>query len=523
VAAVARYGDVEMSPRHAPRRVLAVAFLAFTLAGPGGLGCGDGGPGDDQPPVDHGVYADPEDFPRDGCQPGGFAGVDVQGIYHFEVRYEGDFTFPTVARIDGDGGGVVVGRVATQVVTDDDDLVLQYAGEGGVVRAIDLCARAADGTVRGWYASCPGDDQPDQECYTLPLSGLRVERLDEPEAVKMTRVGEYGPWDVGQRDVGVSVNVRVADQIAYLARYQDGLRIVDVHDPAHPVELGHQAVEIADGEIWNDVKIVDGPGIAEGEVSRRYALMASNQVGVVVVDVTAPGSPSIVGHLSEGNVHTLFVDAGKAYLTCGDHMEIWDVADPRAATLLGAYTHPGDGYVHDLYVSGDRAYLNHWELGMVIVDVSNPAAPTLVGTFADYGEHTSHSSWVTQVGARKIAVHGDEQWGAHVHIVDVTEGTAAFATGIGEWQTRPEVSVHNVMAFGDRAYVAHYQDGIRILDLSNPAAPTEIAHFDTWPGYDRAYGYSFYEGAIGLDVDLSRALVYVADSHRGLLVLRIDG
>jgi hypothetical protein len=160
---------------------------------------------------------------------------------------------------------------------------------------------------------------------------------------------------------------------------------------------------------------------------------------------------------------------------------------------------------------------------MMIVDVSNPAAPALVGAFAGYGERTSHSSWVTQVGERKIAVHGDEQWGAHVRIVDVTEGTGAFATGIGEWQTRPEVSVHNIMAFGDRAYVAHYQDGIRILDLSDPTAPEEVAHYQTWPGYDTAYGYSFYESAIGIDVDVDAGLVYVADTHRGLLVLRIGG
>ena len=87
--------------------------------------------------------------------------------------------------------------------------------------------------------------------------------------------------------------------------------------------------------------------------------------------------------------------------------------------------------------------------------------------------------------------------------------------------TRPEVSVHNVMASGDRAYVAYYQDGVRILDLSDPTDPTEIAHYQTWPGYDPRYGYSFFEGALGLDLDLDAGLVYVADSHRGLIVLRI--
>jgi hypothetical protein len=256
--------------------------------------------------------------------------------------------------------------------------------------------------------------------------------------------------------------------------------------------------------------------------------MASNLVGVVVVDVTAPAAPEIVGHFGSApfpgepkNTHTLFVDGGKAYIaTGGVGIEIFDLADPRAPARLGEYS-PGT-YVHDLYVAGDRAYLDAWEGGLVIVDVSNPASPTEVGRFADYGETSSHSNWVTQVGARRIAVHGDEQWGAHVRIVDVTEGTAAFSDGIGEWQTRPEVSVHNIMAFGDRALLAHYQDGIRVLDLSDPTAPVEVAHFATWPGYHRDYGYSFFEGAVGLDVDAARGRIYVADSHRGLLILELE-
>jgi len=422
----------------------------------------------------------------------------------------------------------VLGREPAYVAVDDDDAVLQWLGdEDGVVRAVDLCRRDPDGTVAGWYARCepPDPENPDApRCATYPLEGLRVERLAEPEATGLTLVGELGPWAVGQRDVGVSVNVRVADSVAYLARYQDGLRIVDVQDPAHPVELGHQALEFPDeGEIWNDVKIVDGPPVGDDGITHRYALMASNLVGVVVVDVTTPATPSIVAHISSGNIHTLFLDGGKAYTTNGDHLEIWDLADPRAATMLGTFTAGADTYLHDLYIAGDRAYLDQWDAGLVIVDVSNPASPVELGRFADYGEGTSHSNWVTTVGPRKIAVHGDEQWGAHVHIVDVTEGTSAFATGIGEWQTRPEVSVHNIMAFGSRAYMAHYQDGVRILDLSDPTAPVELAHFNTWPGYDPSYGYSFYEGAIGIDVDLDAGLIYVADSHRGLLVLRIEG
>jgi hypothetical protein len=76
------------------------------------------------------------------------------------------------------------------------------------------------------------------------------------------------------------------------------------------------------------------------------------------------------------------------------------------------------------------------------------------------------------------------------------------------------------MAFGDRAYFTYYQDGVRILDLSNPTAPAELGYFNTWDPQGPTSTSAFFEGAVGLDVDRSRKLVFVADSPRGLLILR---
>jgi hypothetical protein len=78
------------------------------------------------------------------------------------------------------------------------------------------------------------------------------------------------------------------------------------------------------------------------------------------------------------------------------------------------------------------------------------------------------------------------------------------------------------MAFGTRAYLTHYQDGVRILDVADPANPRQIAYYNTWdPQADYATS-AFFEGAVGLDVDRARGLVFVADSPRGLLILGDD-
>lgn len=78
------------------------------------------------------------------------------------------------------------------------------------------------------------------------------------------------------------------------------------------------------------------------------------------------------------------------------------------------------------------------------------------------------------------------------------------------------------MAEGDRAYIAYYHDGIRVLDISDPTKPAEIAHYNTWSADEPRAGRSFYEGVMGLDLDLNRGLIYVADSERDLLILQLQ-
>jgi hypothetical protein len=116
---------------------------------------------------------------------------------------------------------------------------------------------------------------------------------------------------------------------------------------------------------------------------------------------------------------------------------------------------------------------------------------------------------------------GSEGFGAHPRIVGVDEVNCPddFLYELGAFSLRPEVSVHNIMAFGDRAYIAYYQDGLRVLDLSDPTAPALAGWYNTWDG---RVGASFYEAACGIDVDLARRRLFVADTARGLLIFSDD-
>ena len=63
----------------------------------------------------------------------------------------------------------------------------------------------------------------------------------------------------------------------------------------------------------------------------------------------------------------------------------------------------------------------------------------------------------------------------------------------------------DVEVVGSLAYVADERSGLRVMDVSNPAAPVELGALDT-PGY-------------AMDVEVVGSLAYVADHYSGLRVL----
>lgn len=502
-------------------------------AGPDAGGDPDAATGGDGGPV--GPYSDPADFDRTDCSADpALDSIEVDGIWHLDLDFADFGSYPATLRIDGTPGAysaLLFGNQADHVIVDAEDLFIRRAwttSQGGErVQAMTACAVGDDGGLRGAYASCTNG-----ECYLGTFAGYRVDPLPEPVGAGMTLLAHYqgpaaDPWPTDE----MTANVRVSDGLAYVVRFGDGLRIVDLSDLEAVHDRGHAPVMYEDYEIYNDVKLVEGPNAA------RYAIVGSNLRGAVVIDVSDPDNPAEVAQFPPPpageqtvNVHTLFIDGSRAYLanTTIGGLDIFDVSDPASPQRLGQWVHPmidiQGGLVHDLFVRDGRAFLNYWNLGMVILDTqADPADPTVVGIFDSYARRTSHSSWVVDIGARTVAVHGDEDFGAHVRIIDVTDPESVdFLDTLAEYQTRPQVSVHNILAHGNLAFITYYQDGLRVLDLADPADPVEIAHYHTWPGAEPGYGEGFYEGAIGVDYDATSGHIYVADTHSGLWVMTLD-
>ncbi|AKI98515.1 Hypothetical protein AA314_00142 [Archangium gephyra] len=169
-----------------------------------------------------------------------------------------------------------------------------------------------------------------------------------------------------------------------------------------------------------------------------------------------------------------------------------------------------------MFAVGDRLYVNYSEQGYDIVDVSNPSDLRTLGNFSHRGPQYSHHNAVGTFAGRTIAFMGGEGPGEHLRVLDITD--PAHIVKIGEFQLRAPISIHNMLLVGKKLYLSWYQEGVRVLDVSNPTRPTQVAYYNTFRESDPGRG-DYYDGAIGIRVP-GDGYLYVVDTSRGLMLLR---
>jgi hypothetical protein len=448
-----------------------------------------------------------------GCVAGGVVDADLSGRWHQWIDTTPPavfrFSFPVLEASCGSGLALPgwaddYPEVRTEVSADGLFWRRAYTDDEGIehVEATRACV-TADGSLAATVVRCQA-----LACDSQPARLTRFDRIaGESEGDGLRLLGE----STGTGGDAWSLNVRVRGGYAYVAQRPGMLRIFDVRDPAAPTEVGvYVAADAGDSSNFNDVKLVEA-----GE--RRYAVLAGR--ATPIIDVTDPTAPVAVREIGEYS-HSVFIDEqdGRQRLhlaTYGRDVPVFDITDPLAPAPLGRAQGPEDMATHDLFADDGLLYANGIDGQFVVIDArSNIGQATVLGSVPALA---SHAVWVATVGDRRLAFHGDEGRTAHLRNFDADPASATFLTELGSWQTRPEVSIHNIMLVGDAAYIAHYQDGIRVVDVSDPTAPRTRAYFNTWDTDTGDIGA--FSGAVGLDVDPATGMVYVADLRRGLLVL----
>jgi hypothetical protein len=323
-----------------------------------------------------------------------------------------------------------------------------------------------------------------------------------------------------------------ADDYVYVATV-GGYAVVDVSSPSEPeVVAGRRGITPGDGDsltrIW-DVKYADEKLLVAGQGPFR-----DDDVGVsgfVVEDVSDPTNPTrLLGRETEFSIHNCVFDGTTAFLTSGpdarDAITMFDVRSEEP-TELGSWAvvdvapewadvyDRGGPTAHDLWVQqlDDRAlaFLACWDSGVWIVDVSDPGDPSFVGQaggmdpqrvieLRDEGKKeglmppgnahytaTNDDATLLGIGGESWAFEtedGIEGGPSGIDLYDISDPTAPEQLSSIEPPESPDptlggvdTTAHNFEFNDGILYSSWYRAGVKRHDVSSPANPRELTHW----------------------------------------------
>jgi hypothetical protein len=272
-----------------------------------------------------------------------------------------------------------------------------------------------------------GSDGPHASLHVFDFTGLRTPSI-------------VGSYDAGE----MCFRLDVQDNIAYLAAYYTGIRLIDVSDPRSPWLRG----------------IVDTPDMAVAvAVSGAYAYVADGWAGLQVIHsgayvVGGVGMPGFAADVALSGNSAYVVTEGSP-----SRLQVVDIADPGAPGLLGSVELPG--VANGVAVSGARAYVANAD-GLIIVDIADPANPRIMGSVDIPGR----SSGVVVLGTLVYVAAAE----SGLQVVDVADpGNPRIVNTVDTLGQLSSVSIS-----GKYLYAADWLDGLIVFDIADPRNPRTL-------------------------------------------------
>lgn len=254
---------------------------------------------------------------------------------------------------------------------------------------------------------------------------------------------------------------------------------------------------------------------------------------LTVLSLTNPSNLQVVGQsesLPVGLIAAMASEGSYLYLSGGNVLMVLDLTEPTLPYLIGTLEIP-DTCLSDLVIEGSYVYATGGEEGLLVIDIHNPATPRLVGTSDTPGQAIA----VDIEGGYAFVADADWSYQAGgLRVVDISDPTLPKLVTPFKLQGIPDLKhVIDVEVVGEYAYLAaydgeNYNDGLRVIDISNPLDPRQVGRGTggpvSWEGltvvgdYVLAYGSfchlgeCFYDG-YGTFFDVSDPTIPQITNH----------
>ncbi|MGB9824670.1 MAG: LVIVD repeat-containing protein [Candidatus Hydrothermia bacterium] len=242
------------------------------------------------------------------------------------------------------------------------------------------------------------------------------------------------------------------------------------------------------------------PGYPKGiDFYQNYALIADDQAGLQILDISDPQNPNIVGSYIS---NTRFVDVAVrdtfAYIASLDRggLKILSIKDPGNPMELG----------NDPSFSAYKIYVPDFDSSIIFIaagywlhlqSVQDPVFTSYIKRWAVPGNARS------VFGLDTLAFIASEQMGVYVY--NIRAPSQSLEAQVGHIDTPG--NARDIFVNGNYAYVADGLKGLIIIDISNPESLKIVSSYDT-----RGYAQGVW---------VENNLCYIADREGGLVVIDV--
>lgn len=404
---------------------------------------------------------------------------------------------------------------------------------------------AAAGTVLSEAESLDPVVGSEVECRDGSAGIFGCQRVDLISFLPVRELG--GGRGVEVNDLWGWTDPETGEEWALVGRV-DGTAFVNVTDPGRPVYAGElPRTAGSPGSTWRDIKVYESHAYVVADNAGAHGVQVFDLTRLRDVDDPPVTFEPDTTYHEVHSAHNIVINAetGFAYTvgsssggrSCGGGLHMIDIRDPGSPTFAGCFSDPrtgraSTGYSHDaqcvVYHGPDADYQGREicfgsnETALSIADVTDKENPVAVARAGYPDVAYTHQGWITPDHRYFFLDDELDEIGGSVPrtrtlVWDIQElDDPQLAT---EYLGETEATDHNLYIVGDRMYQSNYVSGLRVVDISDPESPVEIAHFDTVPWGDDSPGfggswsnYPFFESGV----------VAVTSGLQGLFLLRVS-
>jgi len=341
-------------------------------------------------------------------------------------------------------------------------------------------------TWDGSYLWAAGRDSLGGEgaIYQLDISGVGS---TVPESAAMPNFNLVGIYRTSRE----ANSLFVAGDVVYLANGGDGLVMLDVSVPSDPAVIGQYELQNAE-----DVVVAD---------SVAYVI-AGNKLSLI--DVSTASAPRAVGEYELGSairdLENMAVDGHLVALTSHNYLELLDASDPAQLTKVWEWEPSvNSGVPCNPYVVGNTVYAACGWAGLIIFDAADPQDPAELGRF-------DTPDWIIDIAVVDEVAYltlGDSGL-IRIDVSDPTHPTMMERYNVEGWASDVSVLGHVAYVTYDirQGYVVE-ESGLIAFNTKDPYNLTTIAR------------YADMDSAT--DVHAVGDLVYATDKNRGVVILKL--